>query len=868
MSTNLPIVWQDKVNSPALLAYFQQFGEETYLSSEEINQIKRAINELGLPDGFIKTTPLTRVGNVVSIAALDFKWILNHNVLENTIPFSANILPATDGKYRSDILVANTLGSFSLYQGPEDAMSAIQIPTPEDTLFVTVITVYGSNIISIVNPNSSGYITKKEKAVVEIAGGGNSIAVSDESSFFEITGFTGSINYVYNQGSGYVGKIYTIKNKTGSNLTITHDATSSENNKKFFTFPNSLDFILKPNEQVDFRETGNARLDYIGVITDFTNYYNKTEVDTADAVNLITAQNYALSLITQIINGAPSNADTLKELNDKIVALQAIVGGTTADGDSIINTVTELLSVFASFPEGVDVSMLIASKVDKTDIYNALDCIVANKVLDARQGKVLNDLIVALTTVVSGKQNTLTDINFGAFETSLTAKPTPIDADSISIIDSADSNKAKKTTFAQIKSLFKSYFDTLYGVIFGIVDVAGTTYQFLLTDNGKKIVTSSATAVTVTIPTNAVVALPIGARIKLTQQGNGVVTLVVTGITIVSSSPLYTIKGQTITLEKTALNTWTIEGNNLNGEIILPAFPNTRNDGQIPTNRILSTDALGNLKMYTIATAPAPYMEVLIPDSSLPSITTNFTIKGAFFTPTMTVSIVGQTINYITFVSDNLIKVNVTTGATVGSYAVTLNNGLSATFPNALLLVIGTIYTPISTSWENITGTLDVTDPGTFKITLRDATVSANIKASFLTLPALSLGNFTCSFSFKQSPFELTPNDNSTVQRFELVDKTTLTPIYSARYFANGSGFGFETLQMYQNGVLFGTSSNGVTLSIIDGYNYSFKRISDIMYFYRDSVLMNTFSYQHSGEMLLKCVAKEVDFRNIKLIIH
>jgi hypothetical protein len=140
----------------------------------------------------------------------------------------------------------------------------------------------------------------------------------------------------------------------------------------------------------------------------------------------------------------------------------------------------------------------------------------------------------------------------------------------------------------------------------------------------------------------------------------------------------------------------------LNKDIRLSNYPSTRNDGQLPTNKVLSTDANGNLKMYTIATAPAPYLEVLVPDSTLPSTTTNFILKGAFFTPTMTVAIAGQTINYITFVSDNLVKVNVTTGATEGSYAVTLNNGIQAVFPNALLIVLGTVYSPLALDFTSV----------------------------------------------------------------------------------------------------------------------------------------------------------------------
>ena len=63
--SNLPIQFQDKENSPALLAYLQQFGEKSYLSAEEINQIRDAINELAqgsLPDAvFAHTHPISDV---------------------------------------------------------------------------------------------------------------------------------------------------------------------------------------------------------------------------------------------------------------------------------------------------------------------------------------------------------------------------------------------------------------------------------------------------------------------------------------------------------------------------------------------------------------------------------------------------------------------------------------------------------------------------------------------------------------------------------------------------------------------------------------------------------------------------------------
>lgn len=67
-----------------------------------------------------------------------------------------------------------------------------------------------------------------------------------------------------------------------------------------------------------------------------------------------------------------------------------------------------------------------------------------------------------LQTALDGKQDDLTDVNFGAFANGLTGKTTPLDADLINIVDTADTNKQKKVTFANVKSFLKTYFDTIY----------------------------------------------------------------------------------------------------------------------------------------------------------------------------------------------------------------------------------------------------------------------------------------------------------------------------------------------------------------------------------------------------------------------
>jgi hypothetical protein len=63
---------------------------------------------------------------------------------------------------------------------------------------------------------------------------------------------------------------------------------------------------------------------------------------------------------------------------------------------------------------------------------------------------------------LAAKQDTLTAANFGSFSNGLTAKTTPVNADSMNLVDSAASNVEKKVTWANIKATLKTYFDTLY----------------------------------------------------------------------------------------------------------------------------------------------------------------------------------------------------------------------------------------------------------------------------------------------------------------------------------------------------------------------------------------------------------------------
>jgi hypothetical protein len=256
----------------------------------------------------------------------------------------------------------------------------------------------------VLKRESQDYLINYFDAVVE------EVYLSDERASLSFIGSNTDIKSIrLSEEFMRLGKLYTFKNRQTIPITFWHN--SGTGNVKIL-FPTEENFVLQPNEIIQFslniNDSSTPKLEYIGVtssggvelpiaITDVTGL----EAELAAKVTQTEVDNLGI----QLLGGAPADANTLKELNDKILAVQAIIGGSTADGDALVNTVSELLQVFATFPEGVDLVTLLAGKVNTIDAYNALDCIVAGKVADARQLKVLNDLIVALTTTVGGKED-------------------------------------------------------------------------------------------------------------------------------------------------------------------------------------------------------------------------------------------------------------------------------------------------------------------------------------------------------------------------------------------------------------------------------------------------------------------------------
>lgn len=116
-------------------------------------------------------------------------------------------------------------------------------------------------------------------------------------------------------------------------------------------------------------------------------------------------------------------------------------------------------------------------------------------------------------------------------------------------------------TAANVNSITEGVNDIAFGVFNA---QTGTTYTLALTDVAKVVTLSNASAITLTVPTNASVAFPTGTQIVLVQLGGGQVTVAgAGGVTVSSFGAALKLSGQyaAATLIKTATDGWLLAGN-------------------------------------------------------------------------------------------------------------------------------------------------------------------------------------------------------------------------------------------------------------------------------------------------------------------
>lgn len=152
----------------------------------------------------------------------------------------------------------------------------------------------------------------------------------------------------------------------------------------------------------------------------------------------------------------------------------------------------------------------------------------------------------------------------GALINGATAKTTPVDADFVGLMDSAASNILKKLSWANIKATLKAYFDTLYSLsVVTIRTYTGTTDTLVLTDAGNWVRGNNASPNVMTVPTNAVVAFPVGSQVSGSQYGAGQMSIAAAGgVTINSAGGALKLaqRYSPYLLTKTGTDEWHLSG--------------------------------------------------------------------------------------------------------------------------------------------------------------------------------------------------------------------------------------------------------------------------------------------------------------------
>ena len=123
---------------------------------------------------------------------------------------------------------------------------------------------------------------------------------------------------------------------------------------------------------------------------------------------------------------------------------------------------------------------------------------------------------------------------------------------------------ATRQSFTASQVLTAAEQNALATAMIAINAQTGTTYTTVLTDDGKLITCSNASAISVTIPPNSSVAYGIGTQLNFAQLGAGQVTLVAgAGVTLNSAGTKLKLKEQyaVATCVKTDTNTWFVVGN-------------------------------------------------------------------------------------------------------------------------------------------------------------------------------------------------------------------------------------------------------------------------------------------------------------------
>lgn len=459
------------------------------------NGTSESITVSQLMDAFgnSNTDRLLFIGNIPPISSNVLTippagWIIDGVNYSTSTDTSIGVPFAATDFTRIDIIVADDNGVIYSIQGNESGGIAVAPAIPDNTIYITQVIVTDSTIGDPDVPITGfDFIRKDEKTeIIDASSGTIDFTFVDQRAICVLTGSVTIIQTIdLDTTTIYQNKKYAFKNYQSTSITFEH-LSSGGSFPYQFKFPNEVDFVLQPNEVIEFLAIKTTGL--------FLEFIGKTNFE-IDNVNGLQAE------LDLKLDAADYN-DRFKGKYTSLANLQS-AHPTSNDGDYAIvdaGSGTDALEYIWDSNEGwVKGNATGASTTDalpegSTNLYwtpaRGLALVLSG--LSAASGTFTSSdtLLTAfgkikylIDNIATTYQAILTDVNFGSFINGLTGKTTPVDADSLSIVDSADSNKQKKVSLTNFKAYLKTYFDTLYQTIL----VSGTNIK---TINGSSLLGS------------------------------------------------------------------------------------------------------------------------------------------------------------------------------------------------------------------------------------------------------------------------------------------------------------------------------------------------------------------------------------------
>jgi hypothetical protein len=290
-----------------------------------------------------------------------------------------------------------------------------------------------------------------------------------------------------------------------------------------------------------------------------------------------------INQLSSIIDAAPGALDTLAELANAIQAVDGLVN--TAIGEAVGNMQT-YADTAANTAETDAIAAAAADATTKADAaqaaaestaegyvvdHNSATTFV-HGISDTSQLATLSDVsAVTASSLGLGNVDNTSDLDkpvSTATETAISTAKAEALAEVTAVIDSAPTalNTLNELAAAlnddeNFASTVSTALDAKVASYTSINQQAGA-YTSVLADRDKLVEVSSATGVTITIPTNASVAYPVGTSFDVLQTSTGQVTIAGAAGVTVNATPGLKLRTQwsSATIFKRAENTWVVFG--------------------------------------------------------------------------------------------------------------------------------------------------------------------------------------------------------------------------------------------------------------------------------------------------------------------